>query len=169
MDTLEAIRTRRSIRRYTDEPVSDEAVRALLEAAMRAPSAGDERPWHFVVIRDRATLAAVAKVHPYGHMAAHAAVAVLVCGDLAEESHRGMWVQDCSAATENLLLAAAALGLGAVWCGVHPRPDREDGLRKVLGIPAGVVPFALVPIGHPAETLPPEDRYDPTRIHADRW
>ncbi len=98
-----------------------------------------------------------------------ATVAVLICGDLSLEKHKGYWVQDCSAATENLLLAAHAKGLGAVWLGVYPREERVDGLRKLLGIPEHVIPFSLVPIGHPAEQKPPAERYNPSRIHFNRW
>jgi nitroreductase len=102
-------------------------------------------------------------------MTKEAQLAILVCGDLNREKHRGFWVQDCSAATENLLLAAAGLGLGAVWCGVHPRHEREKGLRTLLGIPLDVVPFALVPIGWPAEEKGGSDRYDASRVHYDGW
>lgn len=167
--SLEAIFARRSIRKYTDEPVSDEQLTQLLRAAMAAPSAGNQQPWQFVVIRDRNTLDAVPKFHPYSAMLAEAPLAVLVCGDLERETVKGYWVQDCSAAVENLLIAASAIGLGAVWLGVHPVSEREDGCRKLLGIPANVVPFAIVSIGHPDEQKAPADRYDAERVHHERW
>jgi nitroreductase len=125
MDAIEAILGRRSIRSYTDKPVAKETVQQLLEAAMAAPSAGNQQPWHFVVVDDRALLEKITTVHPYAQMAKSAQLGILVCGDLSLEMHQGYWVQDCAAATENLLVAAHALGLGAVWTGVHPRSERE--------------------------------------------
>jgi nitroreductase len=169
MDTMEAIHTRRSIRKFGRDPVGDDTLRALLAAAMAAPSAGNQQAWQFVAITDRAVLDAIPKVHPYAGMLKTAPLAILICGDLREESHAGYWVQDCAAATQNLLLAAHALGLGAVWLGVHPRPDREKGLRELLGLPAEVMPLSLVAIGKPAEKKGHEDRYREDRVHRDRW
>ena len=167
---LEAILARRSIRKFTAEPVSDEAVRALLEAAMAAPSANNQQPWHFVVIRERKTLDAIPGVHPHAQMIRQAPLAVLVCADTTvEPTPVGYWIQDCSAATENLLVAAQALGLGAVWLGGYPREDRVSGVRRLLGLPEHVVPMALVPVGHPGETKPPAGRYQESRVHRDRW
>jgi len=167
--SLDLFHARRSIRKYTAAPVGDGDVQQLLEAAMAAPSAGNEQPWHFVVIRDRALLAAVPGFHIHARMAPDAAVAILVCGDPTLEKHPGMWVQDCSAATENLLLAATAKGLGAVWCGVYPRQERVEGFSKLLGLPANIVPFSFVPIGHPDESKPPAGRFNAERVHRDRW
>jgi len=161
--------SRRSIRKYTGEPVPDDVVERLLRAAMAAPSAGNQQPWQFVVIRDRATLTAITEVHPYSRMLPQAAVAVLVCGDPARCKWPQMWEQDCAAATENLLVEAELLGLGAVWLGVHPIAERVEGIRVLLGIPDQVVPFAVVPLGHPAETKPPADRYDAARVHYGLW
>ena len=169
MDAIEAIMTRRSVRRFRDAPVPEQVVRTLLEAAMAAPSAGDQRDWHFVVIDDRSLLERVPDVHPYASMVPDAPLAILVCGDLSRESHAGYWVQDCAAATENLLLAARALGLGAVWLGVYPREDRVAGLRRLLSLPEHVVPLALVPVGHPAQDQGPEDRFDATKVSRNRW
>jgi nitroreductase len=161
--------SRRSIRRYTDEAVSEPDVERLLRAAMAAPSAGNQQPWTFVVVRERATLAAVPGFHPYAAMMPKASVAIVVCGQPEACKWPQMWVQDCSAATENILVEAAALGLGAVWLGVHPLEERERGARALLGIPEHVVPFAIVPVGHPAEAKPPSARYDPARVHQERW
>jgi nitroreductase len=161
--------TRRSIRKYTDRAVPDELISQLLKAAMAAPSAGNEQAWQFIVIRDRALLDAIPKFHPYSAMLKYASVAVLVCGDLTLEKYKGYWVQDCSAATQNLLLAAKAQGLGAVWTGVYPLDDRVAGMRKLLGLPTHIVPLSLVPLGFPAEQPGRADRFDQTRIHHDRW
>jgi len=168
-DVLKFIQKRRSIRQYKDAPVSEEQVETLLRAAMAAPSAGNEQTWAFVVIRDRARLEKAMEVHPYAQMCATAPLAILVCGEIAREKHQGMWVQDCSAATQNLLLAAANLGLGTCWCGVHPKPEREDGFRKLCKLPSGVVPFALIAVGVPDEQKGPADYYDPARVHHEAW
>jgi len=163
MDAMEAILTRRSIRRYTAQAVSDELITELLQAAMSAPSAGNQQDWHFVVVRNRQVLDELGKVHPHAPLSG-APLAVLVCGNLQLESHQGFWSQDCAAATQNLLLAAHARGLGAVWCGCYPREQRVAALRKVLDLPEHIVPLALVVIGYPAETKGREDRYDPAKV-----
>ena len=161
--------SRRSIRRYTDEAVSAADVERLLRAAMAAPSAGNQQPWTFVVVRERTLLDAIPDFHPYAAMMPKAPVALVVCGLPESCKWPQMWVQDCSAATQNILVEAAALGLGAVWLGVHPLEERERGVRALLGIPEDVVPFAIVPVGHPAEHKGPSDRYDPGRVHIERW
>lgn len=166
---MKAIRSRRSIRRFTAEPVPDDAIKTLLEAAMSAPSAGNQQPWEFVVISERAVLDAVPGVHPYAQMCREAQAAIVVCGNLERETHKGFWVQDCAAATQNILIAAADLELGSVWCGVYPREDRVRGLRKLLELPAHIVPLSLIPLGHPAEKKPPSARFDPARIHVNKW
>ena len=169
MDTMKAILSRRSIRKYTKEPVPDSVVKEILEAAMSAPSAGNERPWHFVVINDREILDAIPAFHPYSQPLTMASVAILICGDLTLEIHKDFWMQDCSAATENILIAVQAKGLGAVWLGIYPRPERVLGMQKLLGLPAHVIPFAVIPIGYPAENKLPADRFDTSRIHYNRW
>jgi len=169
MDALEALKTRRSIRAFTSRPVSMDVVRELIQAAMHAPSAGNEQPWHFLIITDREILDHVPDYHPYAGMLSEAPVAVLVCGDPRQEKHPGMWVQDCAAATQNLLLAAHAKGLGAVWVGIHPREDRIEPLRKLIDLPEHIVPFALIPLGHPAERPELDDRFRPELIHLNKW
>lgn len=129
---------------------------------MAAPSASDIRPWAFVVVRERQRREALAKTHQWSTMCAHAPVVVVVVGDPAASDH---WVEDCSAATENLLLAAAGLDLGAVWVAVYPRPQREAHVRQVLDIPDPLRPLCLVPIGHPAETKSPRTRYEEGKVH----
>lgn len=164
MQTLDAIHTRRSIRKYTDAPVSPEQVETLLRAAMAAPSAGNAQPWQFVVATDPALLARVAALHPYIAMAAKAPLGILVCGDTRVEKYPGYWVVDCSAAVQNLLLAAHDLGLGAVWTGIHPMRDREEAFARLFACPAGVVPHSYIPIGHPAEHKGRDDRFKPERV-----
>lgn len=169
MDAMDAILSRRSIRRYTSKPVSGNMIKELLEAAMSAPSAGNEQPWHYVVITDRAILDEIPTYHPYSSMVREAPVAILVCCDLHLDRYDGLWVQDCSAATENLLIAVQAKGLGAVWLGVYPREERITGLRKLFGIPEHVIPFSLIPVGYSAEHKPRANRFDVSRIHENRW
>ena len=169
MEAMEAILTRRSIRKYERREVPEETIMQILKAAMAAPSAGNQQPWRFMVVREPALLEALAGVSPYTGMTREAPVAIVVCGDLSAEQRKGFWVQDCSAATQNLLLAAHALGLGAVWCGLFPREERVAATRAVLGLPEYIVPLALVPLGYPAEQVPPVERFDPDRVHFNRW
>ena len=163
---LEAILKRRSIREYTTQPVSEEQIRTLLEAAMAAPSASDRRPWEFVVVRDPSLRQALARTHQWSGMAADAPVVFVVCGDEKRSAH---WMVDASAATENMLVQAAAMGLGGVWVGIFPRPEREEQVRRTLGIPAHLRVLCLVPMGHPAESKPPRTRYEERCVHYDRF
>ena len=169
MEALEAIHGRRSIRRYTARAVADDIIEDLLRAAMAAPSAGDERPWQFVVITEREILDAIPRFHEYSQMLREAPAAIVICGDTSLEKYKGNWVQDCCAATQNLLLAAHAKGLGAVWLGVHPVEDRVANTRKLLGLPSHVMPLAIVALGFPAEAKGPVDRYDAARVHRNAW
>jgi len=151
--------------------VDEATVRDLLEAAMAAPSAMATDPWSFVVVRARGTLARMAEILPHGAMLHEAPLAILVCGDRSR-MHRGeesYMIQDCSAAVENLLIAASLLGLGACWIGTHPNADRIEGLARLLGVPAGMIPFATIAVGHPAECPPPRTRFDASRVHQERW
>jgi nitroreductase len=162
---------RRSIRAFTAEPVDPAQVEMLLEAAMAAPSAANRRPWHFVVVTDARIREALVRAHPHAKMVAESPVALVPCGEpsLSIPDHSDYWIQDLAAAAENILLAATGLGLGSVWCGVYPVPERVEGVRRVLGIPGQVVPFALIAIGHPAEHKEPRTQYDAQRIHRERW
>lgn len=169
MDAMEAVLTRRSVRKYTDESISEDLVKLMLEAAMSAPSAGNQQPWQFVVIDDRNILNGITRVHPYSGMLKQAPLAILICGDLSRERYAGFWVQDCSAATQNLLIAARALGLGGVWLGVYPLEDRVSGIRKLLGLPDTIIPFAVVSVGHSDVEQRRADRYEEGRIHRNRW
>jgi len=168
MDAMEAILTRRSIRRYTEKPVSDEVLKELLEAAMCAPSAGNQQPWCFIVINDRKLLDEIPKLHPYARMLKEAPVAILVCCD-SDLQLGDYGVQDCSAATQNILLAAQAKGLGAVWLGVYPLGQRVTAIQKLLNLPENITPISLISIGYPAEQKPPPDRYQADRVHYNRW
>lgn len=165
-ERLTVIFARRSVRDYTAEEVSGSDLRGLLEAAMAAPSANNHQPWQFVVVRDRTTLDRLAALHPYGKMIAKAPLALAVCGDPGVSD---WWVQDCSAAAENLLVAAAGLGLGAVWIGCHGRPDREEVARQTLGIPRSIGVLCLIAVGHPIEPPTPRTGYDERKLHAERW
>lgn len=166
-ELIQTIFARRSIRRYTAKAVSERDIKTMLEAAMAAPSASNRKPWHFIVVTERQKLDKLAIVHPYGKMLLEAYLCIAVCGD--ETVSPRSWVQDCSAAAENLLLAAAALGLGAVWLGVYPRESRVGPIKKVLNIPETIVPLNLIPIGHPAEAKEPRTQYDELRVHRDLW
>lgn len=169
MDAMVAMLTRRSIRKYRQEPVSDELVRDLLKAAMAAPSAGNAQPWRFVVVRDRELLAAVPSFHPYARMVPDAPLAILVCADTSVEKHVGFWAQDCAAATQNLLLAAHAHRLGAVWTGIYPYQERVDACRALFKLPEHIMPLALTPIGWPAENQPLRDNYLQEHVFLDAW
>ncbi|MCW4052198.1 MAG: nitroreductase family protein [Candidatus Bathyarchaeota archaeon] len=164
---IEMILSRRSIRKYTTELVNSDDVEKMLEAAMAAPSASNRKPWHFIIVADRKVLDNLARAHPYGKMLFEAPLCIVVCGDTSISER--FWVQDCSAATENLLLAANALGLGAVWVGVFPREDRISPVRKVLKIPETIIPLNLIPIGHPAEEKEPRTQYDEKRVRNEHW
>lgn len=166
---MSTIYLRRSIRKYQQKDVSEELITELLRAAMHAPSAGNEQPWHFVVIRSKDRRQRIAEIHPYAQMAVHAPVVILVCGDLSLEKYKGFWVQDCSAATLNILLRAAELGLGSVWCGIFPNEERVRAFRELFNLPENVTPFSLIPVGYPAETPKPVDRFKPERIHFETW
>lgn len=166
MDILFA---RRSIRKFVEGEISSQQVEELLRAAMVAPSAGNAQPWHFMVIRDRGMLERIPDIHPNASMACDAQLAIMVCADPSLEKYSGRWPLDCSAATQNILLAATSMGLGSVWVGVYPDEQRMDQMRELCGIPATISPFALIPIGQPGEQKPPNDRYLPERVHHDRW
>jgi nitroreductase len=170
-DPLRFILGRRSIRVYAAGDISEEDVTRLLQAAMAAPSAVGRDPWRFVVIRRKETLAAVAAALPNGGMLASAPLGIVVCGDLeaAHDRQLGYLLQDCSAAIENLLLAAHALDLGACWLGVYPREDRIRKLKEVLSLPASVLPVAVIAIGRPGETKAPRTRFNRDHVHREKW
>jgi len=166
---IDAILKRRSIRKYSGKTVDKSGIHLLLKAGMYAPSARNEQPWHFIVIDDRGLLKRIREVHPYASMLSDAALAILVCGDENLELSKGYWPVDCSAATQNILLAAHALGLGAVWLGVYPRQERQSAINKIFELPSHVQPFSLISIGHPAEEKAIPDRFKEDRIRWNEW
>ena len=169
MIELDVILARRSIRKYTSEPVTDEDIKKLLEAAMAAPTGGNRKPWHFIIIKERETLDRLAVKHPYGKMLTEAPLCIAVCGDPSlTPLPRNFIPQDCSAATMNILHAAVALGLGAVWIGLA-LDEHYDMARSLLGMPEDIVPHNLIAIGHPAEQKEPRTQYDETRVHSEKW
>lgn len=170
MDAIEVILSRRSTRKYKKKAVPKKLIDELLNAAMHAPSACNEQPWHFVIINNREVLNEVPKYHPHSYMIREAPVAIVVCVDLnLTKEDKVWWVQDCSAATENILIAAQAKGLGAVWLGVYPKDDRVKGIQGLLALPQNVIPLCIIPIGYPDEKKPYESRYQSSRIHYNCW
>lgn len=172
------ILTRVSVRKFTDEPVDDASLQLLQQAAMAAPSSMNLQPWHFVVVRDEALKQQLKAALPYAKMMNPGCVGIVVCGDTSLYAHINRidpedntlyWVQDCSAASQNLLLAAHALGLGAVWTGVYPLQSRVEQLRALLHLPAHVVPLNLILVGHPAATSLPKDKWDARKVHMNRF
>ena len=162
---MDEILERQSIRKYTEKPISDEQIEEILRAAMASPSAGNQQPWEFIVVRSKETMDEIMKVSQHAAPLKSAPVAIVVCGDEAKEKHKGYWVQDCSAAVENMLLKVTEMGLGAVWIGVYPEQDSVDGLKRIFNLPDTVIPLAVVPIGYAAEDKAEVDRFNENRIH----
>jgi len=169
MEFQEVLQTRRSIRKYTQDSVSGEMLDILLEAAMLAPSAGNQQPWQFIIITRREKLDAIPSFHPYSRMVQQAPAAILVCGDPRDKKWPTFWDQDCSAATQNILLAARDLGLGTVWVGVYPEVARIEGFRSLFNIPEHIIPFALIPVGWPDGGFSSVNRSNPALVHRESW
>ncbi len=169
MDTIHALLTRRSIRKYTDRKVTDSQIETLLRAAMHAPSAFNRQPWEFIVIDSKTRLAELDAVISHADMIKDASAAILVLGDKKAEPSLEFIIQNNSAVTQNILLAAHALGLGAVWIAVYPLQEAMDVVMKFFNLPDHLYPVSLIPIGFPAENFPEEDRYNPERVHLNRW
>jgi nitroreductase len=164
---LDLMYARRSIREYTDESVTDEQIEAMLKAAMAAPSAQNLQPWHFVVVHKRKTLDKLAEIHKYAYMLKQAPLAIVVCGD--EKISKRHWVEDTCTATQNLLLAATALGLGGVWISLYPKKKYQKSIREILDIPEHVGVLCILALGHPAEKKKARTQYNSDLIHQDRW
>ncbi len=166
-EAIKNIMARTSVRKYTDQPVSKADIETMLRAGMAAPTAVNKQPWHFVVVTNREQLNALATANRGTGMAAKAPLAIIVCGDMQKTLSgvgQGFWVQDCSAATENILLAANALGLGAVWTGLYPNEERAKAVRDVVKAPENIVPLCTIVIGHPAENPAPKDKWKPENV-----
>lgn len=169
MQKLDYIFYRRSIRRYTDQKIDAQQIKNLLTAAMYAPSAVNRQPWHFVVIDDPALMERIMEVHPHARMLNTASHAIVVCGDELLQHGEGYWVVDCGAATQNLLLAAQTMGLGACWVGLHPREDRKIAFSRLLQLPSHIKPFAMVALGYPDEKKKRPDRFHAEKVKYNGW
>jgi nitroreductase len=169
MEAIEAIRTRRSIRSFKQAAVSDSIKKLLLEAAMSAPSANNLRPWYFIELNEKKLRIEISDFHPNAEMLNQAPGAIAICGDTRIEKNINYIALDCAAATENMLLAAHALGLGAVWVGIYPREERMTQLGKILSLPEHIVPVSIVAFGYPAEKKSAQARYDESRVYINRW
>lgn len=170
MTEIDWILKRRSIRKFTEQELTPEQIKLLLEAAMAAPSALNQRPWRFVVVQAQEQLSELRRALPFGKM--NAPCAIVVCGDLRSFRKAALerfWVQDCSAATQNILLAATGLGLGSVWCGVHPINTLEKAVRKILDIPTEVIPLNVIFVGYPAEEKPARTQFSAKNVYFDKF
>ena len=164
-EAIKNIMTRTSVRQFTDQPVSAADIETLLRAGMAAPTAVNKQPWHFVAVTDKAKLKELSGGR--GRMLEQCALAIVVCGDMTKAlpgKGQAYWIQDCSAATENILLAAHALGLGAVWTGVYPMDERVASVSAAVKLPETIVPLCVIVIGHPAEQLAPKDKWKPENV-----
>jgi nitroreductase len=171
LDTITAIHQRKSVRNFTGEPVSADELETLLKAAMAAPSAVNCQPWEFVVVTERPTLNSLADALPYAKMLYKAGAAIIVCG-LPKKAHKKMTeyaIIDSALASQNILLAAEAIGLGAIWTAAYPYPDRMAPVRSILDIPEDVIPLNVIPIGHPTGEDKPIDKYNDKNIHKEKW
>jgi nitroreductase len=169
---LDVIFNRKSVRSFTGEVIPKSDLEILLKAAMAAPSGRNERPWTFIAITEPAILSKLAKGLPYAKMLPKAGAAIMVCGYSVPPSRPGsmdLWEQDCAAATQNILLATEAMNLGAVWTAVHPYPERQEFIRQVLNIPQEIYPFCVIPVGYPTGEEKPKDKFDPKKIHLEKW
>ena len=168
-DVLTVIHRRKSVRKYLDKPITREQLITLMKAGMAAPSAAEKRPWAFVAVTDRALLDSLSHSSPSSKMVKDAGAAIIVCGDTRKALNSNVWTQDCSAATENILMAAEGIGLGAVWCGIYPEYFKYNHIRRLLGIPMEVIPLSLISIGWPTGAEKPKDKFDPSNIHWNQW
>lgn len=164
---LSVIQNRKSVRDFiTEKPVSQDDIRTIIQAGMAAPSGRDARPWQIVVVDDRTILDNMASGLPYAKMLAEAPLAIVVCGDTTQSSY---WYVDCSAVTENILLAVEALGLGAVWTAAYPYKERMDVVSRNIGLPAHIKALCVIPLGYPSKDYKPKDKYDESKIHYNKW
>jgi nitroreductase len=169
MELFDAILTRRSIRKYTSQKIEPDLVDKIIKAGMYAPSAVNKQPWHFIVFEDRKTMQEIMNVHQSSAMLAEAQTAILVCYDEHMQHDEGYGAVDCSNATQNMLLAAHALGLGACWVGIYPRLKRMEALHSIFGLPQHVKAFAVIALGYPAEKKNMAERFKPERVRFEKW
>ncbi len=170
VDVLQAIHERRSIRSYTDEPVSRKDILTLLRAAMVGPTAHNGQEWRFVVVDDKDLLHEIPTINPYARMSRRAQLGILVCADLHAEKTPGFWIQDCCAAIENILLAAAGIGLGAVWTGISDSyPEMIKKYQALFHLPEHILPAGFIVIGHGKKEARAADRYDSKKVHYNSW
>lgn len=169
MDILEAIYTRRSIRKFTNEAISGEDLEKILRAGFQAPSAHNFQPWEFLIIKDKSTFEEISRVHTYAKMLPQADTCIIVCGDEKKQPKTGFMIEDCSAAIQNILLAAHGLGLGAVWCGLYPVTQLTEDIKNICSLPDHITPVGMVVLGHKGEDKAPVDRFDAGKIHYEKW
>lgn len=168
---LDFIYNRRSIRKYTNKPVTNEVIEEMLNAAMAAPSTCAKDPWRFIVVQEKTTLSKICEGLPNGKMLENAALGIVVCGDI-DKAHGNLpsyMLQDCSAAIENLLIAAHHMGLGAVWLGVHPREERIEHIKSLFNLPENIIPISCISIGYPDEKKEARTRYNVDYVHYEKW
>lgn len=165
--TLKTIFNRKSVRSYTSRPVENEKLQMLVRAGMAAPSSRDRRPWEFIIVTDRHLLDSMAEKLPFARMLKDTKQAIVVCGDTVKSDNS--WYLDCSAATQNILLAAESMGIGAVWTAAYPYPDRMDAVKQTLNLPAHILPLTVIPLGYPSVEDMPKDKFNEKQIHYNRW
>lgn len=167
---MKEIYLRRSIRKYKDTPLDVQQIQQVIRAGTYAPSAGNEKPWHFIVITKRETLEAITTFHPYTQMLKSAPVAIIACADLTNVKYEGnFWIQDMSAAIQNMLLEATSMNLGSCWCGVYPNPTLVEKVSKLLNLPKNIIPAAIVALGEGDETREVDERFDEALVHYEKW
>ena len=167
---MKEIYSRRSVRKYKSDALDAQQIKQIIRAGSYAPSAGNEKPWHFIVITKRETLEAITAFHPYTQMLKTAPVAIIACADLTNVKYEGnFWIQDMAAAVQNMLLEATSMNLGSCWCGVYPNPVLVDNLSMLLDLPSNIVPAAIVALGVADEHREVEERYEESRVHYDKW
>lgn len=169
MNILDAIFTRRSIRKFTGEIIKDEELEIILKAGFQAPTAHNRQPWEFVVVQDKDLIQKITDLHKYAKMFPSAGTGIIVCGDMEKEDREGFLVENCSASIQNMLLAAHGIGLGAVWCGLYPVEEYVNSIKEILGLPENIIPVGLVVVGNKSADPEPSNRYDEDKIHYDKW
>lgn len=169
MDLLEGLFTRRSVRKFLPVRIPILDLKEIVKLGMYAPSAGNQQPWEFIIINERQKLDDITEIHPHAGMLKTASAAILVCGNTDHEKHPGFWVQDCSACTQNILLAIHGRNLAGVWLGIYPRDERVEGFKKMFNLPLNIIPFSLIPIGKADEKTSTDNRYSEKLVHINKY